>query len=59
MGMEDWGVVKGVSHPYVVKGHLVPGQVKAKEGGKAAWECLGRRGGPKVLWASHTWSQTD
>ena len=25
MGMEDWGVVEGVSYPYVVKGHLVSG----------------------------------
>ena len=40
--MEDWGVVEGVSYPYVVKGHLVSGQVKAKEGGKAVWDCLGR-----------------
>ena len=28
MGMEDWGVVEGVSHPYVAKGHLVSGQIK-------------------------------
>ena len=31
MGMDDQGVVKGVSHPYVAKGHLVSGQVKEKE----------------------------
>ena len=32
MGVEDWGVVEGVSYLYVVKGHLVPGQVKEKVG---------------------------
>ena len=35
--MENWGVVEGVSHPYVAKGHLVSGQVKEKEGEKAVW----------------------
>ena len=30
--MEDWGVVEGVSYLYVVKGHLVSGQVKEKVG---------------------------
>ena len=43
MGMEDWGVVEGVSHLYVAKGLLVSGQVKEKEGGKAVWDCPGRR----------------
>ena len=55
MGMEDWGVVKGVSHPYVAKGHLVSGQVKEKEGEKAVWDRPGKGKDPKVLWASHTW----
>ena len=54
MGMENWGVVEGVSHPYVAKGHLVSGQVKEKEGGKAVWDHPGRGKDPKVLWASHT-----
>ena len=54
MGMEDWGVVKGVSHPYVAKGHLESGQVKEKEGGMAVWDRPGREEDPKVLWASHT-----
>ena len=31
--MEDWGVVEGVSYPFVAKGHLISGQVKEKEGG--------------------------
>ena len=55
MGMEDWGVVEGVSHPYVAKGHLVSGQVKEKEGEKAVWDRPGKGKDPKVLWASHTW----
>ena len=59
MGMEDWGVVEGVSHPYVAKGHLVSGQVKEKEGGMAVWDCPGSGRDPKVLWASHTWPQMD
>ena len=42
MGMEDWGVVEGVGHPYVAKGHLVSGQVKEKEGGMAVWNRPGR-----------------
>ena len=42
MGMKDWGVVEGVSYLCVAKGHLVSGQVKEKEGGKAVWDCLGR-----------------
>ena len=54
MGMENWGVVEGVSHPYVAKGHLVSGQVKEKEGGKAVWDRPGNGEDPKVLWASHT-----
>ena len=41
MGVEDWGVVEGVSYLYVVKGHLVSGQVKEKEGEKALWDCPG------------------
>ena len=53
--MEDWGVVEGVGHPYVAKGHLVSGQVKEKEGGKAVWDRPGNGEDPKVLWASHTW----
>ena len=32
MGMEDWGVVEGVSHPYVAKGHFISGQIKEKVG---------------------------
>ena len=59
MGMDDWGVVKGVSHSYVAKGHLVSGQVKEKEGGMAVWDCPGSGRDPKVLWASHTWPQMD
>ena len=55
MGMEDWGVVEGVGHPYVAKGHLISGQVKEKAGGKAVQDCLGSGEDPKVLWASHTW----
>ena len=55
MGIEDWGVVEGVSHPYVAKGHLVSGQVKEKEGEKAVWDRPGKGKDPKVLWASHTW----
>ena len=47
MGMEDWGVVKRVSYSYVSKGHLVSGQVKQKEGGKAIWDCPGRGEHPK------------
>ena len=47
-------MVEGVSHPYVAKGHLVSGQVKEKEGGKAVWDHPGRGKDPKVLWASHT-----
>ena len=35
-------MVEGVSHPYVAKGHLVSGQVKEKEGGKAVWDHPGR-----------------
>ena len=46
--MEDWGVVEGVSYPYVAKGHLVSGQVKENEGGKAVWDCPGR-GRPKGI----------
>lgn len=57
--MEDWGMVEGVSYPYVAKGHLVSEQVKEKEGGKAIWDCPGRWGRPKVLWASHTWPRMD
>ena len=34
MGMEDWGVVKGVGHPYVEKGHLISKQRKRK----VAWQ---------------------
>ena len=30
--MEDWGVVEGVSHPYVAKGHFISGQIKEKVG---------------------------
>ena len=41
MGMEDCGVVEGVSYPYVAKGHLVSGQLKEKEGGKEIWDCPG------------------
>ena len=41
MGMENWGVVEGVSHPYVAKGHLVSGQVKAKEIGRQFGTVLG------------------
>ena len=52
--MENWGVVEGVSHPYVAKGHLESGQVKEKEGGMAVWDRPGREEDPKVLWASHT-----
>ena len=55
MGMEDWVAVKGVSYPYVAKGHLLSGQVKEKEGGKAVWDRPGNGEDPKVLWASHTW----
>ena len=40
--MEDWGVVKEVSHPYVAEGHLISGQVKEKEGGTAVWDHPGR-----------------
>ena len=57
--MEDWGVVEGVGHPYVAKGHLVSGQVKEKEGGMAVWDRDGNERVLKVLWASHTWPQTD
>ena len=42
MGMEDWGVVKEVSHPYVAERHLISGQVKEKEGGTAVWDHPGR-----------------
>lgn len=59
MGMEDWGVVEGVSYSYVVKGHLVSGQVKEKEGEKALWDCPGKGEDLKVLWVSHTWPQMD
>ena len=59
MGIEDWDVVKGVSHPYVAKGHLVSGHVKEKEGVMAVWDHPGRGEDPKVLWASHTWPQID
>ena len=59
MGMKDWGVVEGVSYLCVAKGHLVSGQVKEKEGGKAVRGCPGRGEDPKVLWASHTWPQMD
>ena len=52
--MEDWEVVKGVSHPYIAKGHLVSGQIKEKEGGMAVWDCPGRGEDRKVLPASHT-----
>ena len=54
IGMEDWGVVEGVSYPFVAKGHLISGQVKEKEGGMAVWDRPGREEDPKVLWASHT-----
>ena len=57
--MEDWGVVEGVSYPYVAKGHFVSGQLKEKEGGNAVWDCPGKGVDPKVLWASHTWPQMD
>ena len=57
--MDDQGVVKGVSHPYVAKGHLISGQVKEKEGGTAVWDHPGRGEDPKVLWASHTWPPMD
>ena len=40
--MEDWGVVEGVSYLCVAKGHLISGQVKEKEGGKAVWDYTGR-----------------
>ena len=59
MGMEDWGVVEGVGHPYVAKGHLVSGQVKEKEGGMAVWDCPGRGEDLKVLWISHIWPLMD
>ena len=59
MGMEDWGVVEGVSYPFVAKGHLISGQVKEKEGGKAVWDCPGKGEDPKVFWATHTWPQMD
>ena len=59
MGMEDWGVIEGVSYSYVVKGHLVSGQAKEKEGGKAVWDCPGKGEDLKVLWVSHTWPQMD
>ena len=59
IGMEDWGVVERVRYLYVVKGHLVSGQVKEKEGGKAVQDCLGSGEDPKVLWASHTCPQMD
>ena len=42
MGIEDWDMVKGVSHPYVAKGHLVSGHVKDKEGAMAVWDHPGR-----------------
>ena len=58
MGMEDCGV-EGVSYPYIAKGHLVSGQVKEKEGGKAVQDCLGSGEDPKVLWASHTRPRMD
>ena len=59
IGMEDWGVVERVRYLYVVKGHLVSGQVKEKEGGMAVWDYPGSGRDPKVLWASHTWPQMD
>ena len=43
MGTGYWDVIEGVGYPYVAKGHLVSGQVKEKEGGKAVWDCPGRR----------------
>ena len=59
MGMENWGVVEGVSHLYVAKGLLVSGQVKEREGGMAVWDHPGRGRDPKVLSASHTWPRMD
>ena len=47
MSMEDWGMVEGVSYPYVATGHLVSEQVREKEGGKAIWDCPGRGEDPK------------
>ena len=57
--MEDWDVAKGVSYPYVTKGHLVSGQVQEKEGGIAVWDGPGSVEDLKVLWAFHTWPRTD
>ena len=57
--MEDWGVVEGVGHPYVAKGHLISGQVKEKEGGMAVWDRPERGRDLKVLWASHTRPRMD
>ena len=57
--MEDWVVAKGVSYPYVTKGHLVSGQVQEKEGGIAVWDRPGSVEDLKVLWAFHTWPRTD
>ena len=58
--MKDWGVVEGVSYSYVVKGYLVSGQVKEKEGEKALWDCPGKGEDLKVLWVSiHGLKWTD
>ena len=40
--MEDWGVVEGVSHPYVAKGHLVSGQVRKRKVRRQFGTVLGR-----------------
>ena len=47
--MDDWCVVKGVSHSCVAKGHLVSGQVREKEGGMVVWDRHGSGGILKVL----------
>ena len=39
--MEDRGVVKKVSYPYVAKGHLLSGQVKEKKVGRQFGTVLG------------------
>ena len=52
-------MVEGVSYSYVAEMHLVSGQVKEKEGGKAVWDCPGMGRDPKLLRASHTWPQMD
>ena len=57
--MGDWGVVEGVGYLCVAKGHLISGQAREKEGGRAVWDRDGNERVLKVLWASHTWPQTD